>query len=140
MRNLTEELYAYALADVVVSGFMTSIGNRFYDTEAPQGAVYPYVVYLIVSDVKDWQFVERFEDVLIQFSIFSTASSSGEAKDIYTKLLALFDEQYLNIAAMVQFLWMWRNITTIMKEDHTTPTGTVGVWHIAVDFDIFYEV
>jgi len=35
---------------------------------------------------------------------------------------------------------MWRNITTIMKEDHTTPTGTVGVWHIAVDFDIFYEV
>ncbi len=139
MRNLTEELYAYALADVVASGFMTSIGNRFYDTEAPQGAAYPYVVYLIITDIKDWQFVERFEDVSIQFSIFSTTSSSGEAKDIYTKLVALFDEQYLNIGGMVQFLWMWRNITTLMKEDHTTPTGTVGVWHLAVDFDIYYE-
>lgn len=140
MRNLTEELYAYALADAVASGFMTSIGNRFYDTEAPQGAAYPYCVYLIVTDIKDWQFVERFEDVSIQFSIFSSASSSGEAKDIYTNLVALFDEQYLNIGGMVQFLWMWRNITSIMKEDHTTPTGTVGVWHIAVDFDVYYEV
>ena len=53
MRNLTEELYAYALADVVASGFMTSIGNRFYDTEAPQGAAFPYCNYLIVTDIKD---------------------------------------------------------------------------------------
>jgi len=140
MRDLTEELYAYALADAVASGFMTSIGNRFYDTEAPQGAAYPYVVYLVVTDIKDWQFVERFEDVSIQFSIFSTASSSGEAKDIYTKLVALFDEQYLNIIGMVQFLWMWRNTTSIMKEEYTTKPGTVGIWHIAVDFDLYYEV
>ena len=140
MRNLTTALYTYTVADAVGSGFMTSIGSRFYDTEAPEGAAYPYCVYLIITDIKDWQFVERFEDVSIQFSIFSTASSSGEAKDIYTKLVALYDEQYLNIGAMVQFLWMWRNNTTIMKEEHTTRSGTVGVWHIAVDFDIYYEV
>lgn len=140
MRALTEALYTYTVADAVGSGFMTSIGNRFYDTEAPQDAAFPYVVYLIVTDIKDWQFVERFEDVLIQFSIFSSASSSGEAKDIYTNLVDLYDEQYLNITGMVQFLWMWRNTLTIMKDEVTTPAGTVGVWHLAVDFDVYYEI
>jgi len=136
MRNLTEALYAKAAG----SAFMISIGNRFFDTEAPPGAEFPYCVYLIVSDVKDWQFVERFEDVLIQFSIFSKASSSGEVKDIYTLLLALYDEQYLTVGGMTQFLWLWRNNLTTMRDEVTTPAGTVGVWHYAIDFDCYYEV
>ena len=139
MRALTEALYTRA-AGASGTAFMASIGSRFYDTEAPAGAEYPYCVYLIVSDVKDWQFVERFEDVLIQFSIFSTASSSGEAKDIYTLLVALYDEQPLVVDGMTQFLWMWRNNASIMKEEHTTPAGTASVWHIAVDFNVFYEM
>ena len=138
MRALTEALYTRA-AGASGTAFMASIGSRFYDTEAPAGAEYPYCVYLIVSDVKDWQFVERFEDVLIQFSIFSTASSSGEAKDIYTLLVALFDECSLAITGYAHFLWMWRNNLTTMRDEVTTPAGTVGVWHFAVDFDLYYE-
>jgi len=138
MRALTTGLYNRASGAAGVA-FMASIGSRFYDTEAPQRATFPYVVYLIVSQVKDWQFVERFEDVLLQFSIFSTASSSLEADDIYTLLVALFDEQYLTVAGYSHFIWMWRNNLTRMRDEITTKQGTVGAWHLAVDFDLYYE-
>jgi hypothetical protein len=144
MRNLTTAIYGHAVTDAVGSGFMTSIGSRFYDTEAPAKADFPYCVYLVVTDVKDWQFTERMEDVLIQFSIFSTASSSGEIKDIYTKLNTLFDECVPTITGS-RSLWFWRNNLTTMRDEITTPTGTggslmtVGVWHYAVDFDVYNE-
>ncbi|GAG75995.1 unnamed protein product, partial [marine sediment metagenome] len=84
---------------------------------------------------------EDFEDVLIQFSIFSSASSSGEAKDIYTDLDTLYHKCSLgSISGGKQFIWMWRNTLTIMKDEVTTKAGTVGVWHVAVDYDVFYEV
>ena len=139
MRNLTTALYGHAVTDAVSSGFMTSIGSRLYENEAPEGAEFPYAVYMIVSDVKDWQFTERFRDVLIQFSIFSSASSSGEIKDIYTKLLALYDECSFNITSNT-LVWFWRNNLTTMRDEVTTPTGTLGVWHYAVDFDCYLEV
>ena len=138
MRILTTAIYKHATTDAVSSGFMSSIGNRFYENEAPEGADFPYCVYMIVSDVKEWQFKERFEDVLMQFSIFSTASSSGEIKDIYAALVTLYDECTFTMVGD-RLLWMWRNNLTTMRDEVTTPNGTVGVWHYAVDFDIYYE-
>lgn len=141
MRNLTTALYTYTVADAVGSGFMTSIGSRFYDTEAPQGAVFPYCNYLIVTDMPEWTWNEDFEDVLLQFSIFSKARSSGEIKDIYTKLNALYHKKSLgSIVGGKQFIWMWRSNLTTMRDEVTTRAGTVGVWHFAVDFAVFYEV
>ena len=141
MRLLTTALYTYTVADAVGSGFMASIGSRFYDTEAPQGAAFPYCNYLIVTDLPEWTWSEDFEDVLIQFSIFSTASSSGEIKDIYTKLDDLYHKRSLgSISGGKQFIWMWRNNLTTMREEITTKAGTVGAWHFAVDYDVFYEV
>ena len=141
MRLLTTALYTYTVADAVASGFMTSIGSRFYDTEAPQGATFPYCVYLIVTDTPEWTWSEDFEDVLIQFSIFSATRSSLEADDIYTKLDDLYHKCSLgSIDGGKQFIWMWRNILTRMKDEITTKRGTVGVWHLAVDFNVFYEI
>jgi hypothetical protein len=119
--------------------FMTLIGNRFFDTEAPQNTPYPYCVYLIVTDTKDWQFKERFEDIILQFSIYSTASGSTEIMGIYEALLDVYDEQYLTVAGIDQFIWMWRDTLTTMKDYVTTPQGTFGLWHYAVDFNLKYE-
>ncbi|GAG96996.1 unnamed protein product, partial [marine sediment metagenome] len=43
MRALTEALYARAIG-ASGTAFMTSIGSRLFDTEAPEGAEYPYCV------------------------------------------------------------------------------------------------
>ena len=138
MKNLTKAIYGHAVTDTIASGFMTSIGSRLYDTEAPEGAEYPYCVYLIVSDVNEWEFVERFEDVLIQFSIFSTASGSTEIKDIYTKLKTLYDESVFSIDDNT-LVWMWRNNLTTMRDSITTPKGTAKVRHYAVDYNLLME-
>lgn len=135
MKNFTTALYTKAAN----SAFMTSIGNRMYENEAPEGAEFPYCVYMVVSDVKEWEFTERFRDILVQFSIFSTASGSTEIKDIYTNLLTLYDECTFKPTGNT-LVWMWRNNTTTMRDEVTTPAGTLGVWHYAVDFDCFLEV
>ncbi len=140
MRALTTALYDRAAGAAGVA-FMAKIGNRFYDTEAPQGATFPYCNYLVVTNTPEWTWSEDFEDVLIQFSIFSRLSSSGEAKDIYTLLDALYHKKSLGaIIAGKQFIWMWRNTLTTMRDEITTKAGTVGVWHFAVDYNVFYEV
>ena len=134
MRNFTTALFSKA-AD---SAFMTSIGGRFYEDEAPEGAEFPYAVYLIPSDVKEWEFTERFRSILLQISIFSIASSSGEIKDIYTNLLSLYDECSFSITSN-RLLWFWFNNLTTMKDEFTTPTGTHSGRHYAVDFDVYLE-
>ena len=134
MKNLTKAIYAKAAG----SSFLSSIGGRFYEHEAPEGAEFPYCVYMVVSDVKEWEFTERFRDVLAQFSIFSTASGSTEIKDIYTYLNSLYDECTFSITGNT-LLWMWRNNLTTMRDEITTPTGTIGVWHYAIDYDLLVQ-
>ena len=138
MKNFTTALYLHATTDTVGSGFMSSIGSRLYENESPLNAEFPHVVYTVISDVKDWQFTERFRDILVQFSIFSTASGSTEVKDIYTKLLTLYDECSFSITGN-SLIWFWLNNLATMKDEVTTPEGTLGVWHYAVDFDVYLE-
>lgn len=70
----------------------TNVGGRFYLTEAPQETVFPYIVYYLESNEYDYEFVEDFEDHIIQFNIFD--DSIGSASNIttyYENLKSLFD-------------------------------------------------
>ena len=88
MKALTTALYG----KLAGSALNTSIGGRLYKGRAPSGATYPYVIYRIVSDVPINTFQENLERVLIQFSIYSTASGSTEVEDIYSDLKTLYDD------------------------------------------------
>ena len=126
MRNFTEALYTKTAG----SAFMTSIGGRFYENEATEGAEFPYCCYLIVSDIPYRVFQKTMEDFLIQFSIFSAASSSGEIKDIYANLKSLYDDCSFSITGST-LIYMQRENTVTMRDEVTT-----GVWHYAVDYSI----
>jgi len=134
MKALTTAIYAKAAG----SAFETAIGGRFYKGRAPEGAAYPYAVYLLVSDVSDPTFTEQLEDVVIQFSLFSNASSSGEIEDIFKNLKALYDDCALTIVGSTH-IWMMRQNATLSPEEHTTPAGTVEVWHYAIDYSIMTQ-
>ena len=131
MKALTTAIYG----KISGSALATDIGGRLYKGRAPEGAEYPYVVYMVVADVPDKTFTEDFEDVLIQFSLFSSASGSTEVEKMFTDLKALYDECSLTITGS-RLIWMKRVNATLMIEDHTTPSGTIEVWHYAVDYDI----
>lgn len=111
------------------------IGGRFYKGRASQGAEYPYVVYLIVSDSPDKTFSEAYEETLLQFSLFSAASGSTEIEDIFAHLKELYDECTLDITGET-LVWMRRENAVLMVENHTTKSGTVQIRHYAVDYAV----
>ena len=138
MLNLKKAIYGKLSGSLLG----TDIGGRMFDTMAPQGAEYPYAVYLIVSDAPDNVFAGYYEDVLIQFSLFSaTPDDSTEIEGMYGHLKTLYDECTMTIAAGANTLiWMRRENASLMPEEHTTLAGTIQVWHYAVDYAVTIKV
>ena len=96
MKALTTAIFAKC---AVGTSLDTALGGRIYKHRAPDRTAYPYAVFLLVSDVPEMTYTEAFENVLIQFSLFSDASSSGEVEDLYTALKALYGATYAELAA-----------------------------------------
>ena len=134
MKQLTTAIYG----KISGSNFSTAIGGRLYKGRAPQPATYPYAVYFVVSDAPDKTYTESFENVVVQFSLFSTASGTTEIEDIYTYLKALYDECALSITGST-LIWMRRANAVFQTEDHTTLAGTAQVWAYHVDYDIMTQ-
>ena len=135
MLNLSKAIFG----KLATSALSAHIANRMFKGRAPEGAEYPYIVYLIVSNSPMKVFQGSYEDTLIQFSLFSSASGSTEVEDIYTDLKTLYDEKAMTITSET-LVWMVRENAILMVEDHTTKSGTVQVWHYAVDYRIMTKV
>lgn len=131
MKYLTTAIYGKLSG----STFSTAIGGRLFKGQAPDGVEYPYSVYTVVTDVPVRTFSEIYEDVLIQFSIFSIASGTTEIEDAYSNLKTLYDEKSLTITGST-LVWMRRSNTIFSVEDHITPTGSQRVWAYHVDFEV----
>jgi hypothetical protein len=131
MKNLTTAIYGKLSG----SSLSTLIGDRLFKGRAPENTEYPYVVFFVVSDVPDLTFTEDYEDILLQFSLFSSTSSTTEIEDMYAALKSLYDECALTITGAT-LVWMKRANSQFMVEDHETPSGTSQVYHYAVDYDI----
>jgi hypothetical protein len=117
------------------SNLYNYLGGRIYLDQAPDGCDFPYCVFFIVSGTPDKTFTEHYTDTLIQFSLFSTSLGAAEITTMYADLTALFDECSLSPTGST-LVWMREQNLTTMFEDITTPEGTVGCRHWAVDFEI----
>lgn len=136
MKNLTTAIYG-KLSGSSLEG---SIGTRMYKGRAPESAVYPYVVFQIISNSPDNVFGGYYEETLIQFSLYSSNSSSTEVEDMYTYLKALYEEQDMTITSET-LIWMRREYAHLMVEDHTVRNeGTIRVWHYAITYRITTKV
>ncbi|HUU40866.1 MAG TPA: hypothetical protein VMW42_07995 [Desulfatiglandales bacterium] len=131
MKNLTTAIFGKASP----STFLTYINGRLYKGRAPAGAEYPYAVYSLITDVPEKTFSEDYENVIIQFSLFSITSSTLEVETMLTYLKALYDECAFNITDAT-LIWMKRDNVVFQVEEHTTPTGTNQVWAYHVDYTI----
>lgn len=131
MLNLSKAIYAKKAG----SDLNTDVGGRFYKNRAPERAAYPYVVYMIVSDAPDHVMGGReYEDILIQFSLFSSTSGSTQIETMYGHLKDLYDECSFSITGET-LIWMQRENTVQQTEDHdATPSGTIEVWAYHVTY------
>lgn len=79
------------------NAFNTDIGGRFYYEIAPQGAVYPFASYHFVAHTRSKDSGSKFEDVTVQFSLYSNASDDAEIGTMEKDLMNIFDNITLTI-------------------------------------------
>jgi len=69
-----------------------------YTRYAPQNTPFPFAVFRIVSGIGDWNFTHDFDEVDVQFSLFSQSTSESEIGTLLTKLRSLYDDVELTVA------------------------------------------
>jgi hypothetical protein len=135
MFNLTAAIYSKLTGSALTS----YIGGRMYKGQAPAGVTYPYIVYSLSSGKSDATFGVDYEDVIIQFSLYSIASGTTEIETMYTYLKTLYDDCSLTITSET-LICMKRSNYIFQVEEHTTPTGTAMVWVYHVDYSVYVQV
>jgi len=121
MQVLFTGIYSKFSGNSALSGAVTGL----YLNKAPQGTAYPYIVYHKISGRPDYTFSEDMENVLIQFNIYDSNSSSATINDIYTKLTALYDWCTLDVTG-------WDSI--YMKREFDDLTRENDIWRYLVQF------
>jgi hypothetical protein len=117
------------------SALYTTLGGRVYLDYAPVDAVFPHIVYFVVSGTQNNTFTEDISETLVQFSIFSSSSSASEISGIFDSLKTLLDGCVLTITGSTNLYTRYENLSTSV-EDLTTTDGTSVVRHWAADFSI----
>jgi hypothetical protein len=135
MRNLTTALMTYfnKTEGGVHNSFWISITGKLRKEKAEQTDTLPYAVYHIISDVPSWTFSSDFEDVRIQFDLYSQLESSSQIEDMYTNLKALFDWCSLTVTGSTH-LYMRRESARLTKDPEDS------VWHYSVDYTTKLEL
>lgn len=131
-------LLAAIMTKCAGSALSSDVGERIFLDVAPDGTEYPYAVFKIIAGTPQDTFKDTIEDTLIQFSLFSISAGAAEITDMYADLKALFDWQALTITGNT-CIWVMRQSLATMFDDITTPAGTVGLRHWAVDYSMLVE-
>ena len=120
------------------STFSTAIGGRLYAYEAPQNPTYPYCVFEQISGFKDRDFLDKLEDVLVQFKIVDSSDGLTTITDAETKLFALYDEASLTITGYTHIL-MERQSNNLLKMQSEVDDN-VTFWNAITTYRILTEV
>lgn len=116
--------------------FYNDVQGRLYDGDVVKSD-YPYAAWMIVSAPKEKTFSEEFTNTLLQLSIFSASSSSVEVRRLAAHASRLFDECSFTITGST-LVWMKEVNRAEIPDERTvtTPAGTVGVKHTAIDYEV----
>jgi len=118
-------------ADSGQGGLYDALGGRLYFDEAPQDPTFPYGAFKLVSDTHEATFTTGFENVLVQFDIFSEASGVSEAGEAEEDLWNLFDECALTIDNYTH-VYMHRDFST-------GPFRADDVWQVSTQYRVLAE-
>lgn len=129
MNKIFTALYSHFAADVALHASVSDL----YNTEAPEEAVFPYLVMSITSNTPDIDSSQRWENYLIQFNIFSNKSSVIEINAIFELLKG---DAALGTGFDYFQLVIDQYTTVILERKGTTLSKNEGVWQITVLYDL----
>ena len=140
LNNLTAAIITKAAS----SSFLNSISGRLRNGRAEDNDEYPYCVLMlpVTGDPNSLSTFDRdYNDLLVQFSIFSALHAPSEAWTIFGYLKALYNGCALSITGETLIDMSLANIPQPIPEDHTVPgKGTQRVWHIPAEFTVVTKV
>jgi hypothetical protein len=121
------------------SSVHADVGGRIYLDLAPANAVYPHIVYSLVTETPNDTFTEFINESLVQFVIYSDSKSAVEIGTICDHLKTLFDDALLAVSGNTN-VWTMRQSVVPTMEDVITKQGThtIRAWYI--DYSILNEV
>jgi len=114
-----------------------ALTNGLYCYEAPQNTDFPYGVFFLVSDIPWDRFVERGNEAVIQFNIFSRKTSTTvdpltEISNLYELLDAVYDECTLTIDNYTH-VSMKRELGELIPGDES------GVYQCSISYRVLME-
>jgi hypothetical protein len=118
------------------NAFYTDIGGRLYDSYDQGKSTTPCAVYQQISARQADTFTETMDEILLQFTIFSTNSSSSEIRTAMVDLKALFDNCTFAVtgATIVEFTRLGEG--SLIPESRTTVEGLQREWSYDVEYNI----
>jgi len=119
------------------SALWNDVGGSVYidQYDGPVPTTYPFIIIKIISSFPDRTFTERYNDIVIQFSLLSKKSVGlTEITSMYNHLISLFDECSMTITGYT-LVWMRENSLAVIPEDVDMDDGTTKLSHWSCDFD-----
>ena len=140
MKNLTTAIYTHftALDGGAHNAFWTDLQGQLYKGRAPEGTEFPYAVFSLAGESHMKTFDSHFKNPLIQFSLFSSESSTSEIEDMFTDCNALYDEAELTITDNTH-IWMRIQNDELIPDIITTRQWTREIWHYVIDYDVMVQ-
>lgn len=80
------------------SDLYSSIADRLYFRMGPDSATFPYVTHFLIDEVNSPMFVENYEDILVQFNVFSDSRNSSEVGTVASQVKDLYDDAIITIS------------------------------------------
>jgi len=108
------------------------VNGRFYRQEAPPKTAYPYMVYKFITTIPEEGFETQYEQVRVQFDLFSNKASSSEVETMYIHLKDLYDWCSLTLDGY-SCVYMKRVLARTFKDPDTND------WVYNVDYLVFLE-
>lgn len=117
--------------------FKTAIGGRFYLGEAPQDTAYPYCIYEQISGVPDRTFTDKYEDVLLQFTLVDSSDSIATIADAEAKMYALFDDAVLTISGYSSITL--DRVSNVLVKKGQEIDDSITYWNVIATYRLFAE-
>jgi len=133
MTDLAKAIYDYYNGvGVTAAALKSALTNGLWNTTAPQDTNYPYGTYSIVSLTQRINFIERYEDIIIQFNLFEDTTNSPVAiNNLFDKLIAAFDFAELTVDNHTH-IYMKRETSFLTKDEN-------NIWQYNVSYRIYLK-
>lgn len=113
------------------NSFKTACTGGFYLEEAPQGTAMPYATYNLILGRPEYYFEGNLEIAQIQFDIY--AQNNTVRQDLYTKLIALFDDCRPTVTGYSSIIMERQNQQMIREGEHNEVSRYLVEYAVTVD-------